>query len=57
MPDAPEKLTPADPKDLPDSVAFALRFESGRRVHQGDEYMAAIAAKQLCAILSAPAMS
>ena len=39
MPDA-DKLTPADPRDLTDAVAFALRFEGRRRVHTADEYMA-----------------
>jgi hypothetical protein len=47
MPDAPETLTPADPQDLADAVAFALRFEGRRRVHQADEYMAAIAAERV----------
>ena len=43
MPDADQKLTPADPRDLADAVAFALRFEGRRRVHNANEYMAAIA--------------
>jgi hypothetical protein len=42
-----DKLTPADPKDLADTVAFALRFEGRKRVHQADEYMAAIAAQRI----------
>jgi hypothetical protein len=46
MPDA-DKLTPADPRDLTDAVAFALRFEGRRRVHTADEYMAAIAAERV----------
>jgi hypothetical protein len=46
MPDA-DKLTPADPRDLADAVAFALRFEGRRRVHTADEYMAAIAAERV----------
>jgi hypothetical protein len=46
MPDA-DKLTPADPCDLADAVAFALRFESRRHVHNADEYMAAIAAERV----------
>ena len=29
------------------AIAFGLRFESGRRVWQADEYMAAITAKRL----------
>jgi hypothetical protein len=44
---ADEKLTPADRKDLEDAVAFALRFEGRKRVHNADEYMAAIAAERV----------
>jgi hypothetical protein len=40
MPDADEKLTPADPSDLADAIAFALRYSGRKRVHQADEYMA-----------------
>ncbi len=47
MPDAPEKLPPADPKDLADAVAFALQFDGRKRVHTADEYMAAIAARRI----------
>jgi len=43
----PNKLTPAEPRDLADAVAFALRFEGRRRVHSADEYMAAIAAERV----------
>jgi hypothetical protein len=46
MPDA-EKLTPADPRDLADAVAFALRYDGRKRVHSADEYMAAIAAERV----------
>ena len=46
MPDA-DKLTPAEPRDLADAIAFALRFEGRKRVHQADEYMAAIAAERV----------
>jgi hypothetical protein len=46
MPEA-DKLTPADPRDLADAVAFALRFEGRRRVHSADEYTAAIAAERV----------
>jgi hypothetical protein len=42
-----EKLTPADRKDLEGAVAFALRFEGRKRVHQADENMAAIAAERV----------
>ena len=40
MPDADEKLTPADPADLAEAIAFALRYSGRKRVHQADEYMA-----------------
>jgi hypothetical protein len=42
-----EKLTPADPRDLADAIAFALRYRGRKRVHQADEYMAAIAAERI----------
>jgi hypothetical protein len=42
-----DKLTPADPHDLADAVAFPLRFDGRRRVHSADEYMAAIAAGRI----------
>jgi hypothetical protein len=42
-----DKLMPADPRDLADAVAFALRFEGRRRVHSADEYMAVIAAERV----------
>jgi hypothetical protein len=41
MPDA-DKLTPADPSDLAGALAFALRFEGRKRVHNADEIMAEI---------------
>ena len=47
MPEPSDKLTPADPKDLADALAFALRFNGRRRVHHADEYMAAITAERL----------
>ena len=46
MPDA-EKLTPADPADLADAIAFALRFNRRKRFHQGDEFMARITAEHI----------
>ena len=42
-----DKLTLADPRDLAQSIAFALRFEGRKRVHQADECMAAIAAERV----------
>jgi len=46
MPDADAKLTPADPSDLADVIAFALRYSGRNRVHQADEYMATIAGER-----------
>jgi hypothetical protein len=45
MPD--DQLTPADPADLADSIAFALRFSGRKRAHDADVFMAEIAAKRL----------
>jgi len=47
MTDAADKLTPADPRDLADALAFALRFQGRRRVHNADEIMSTIVAKRL----------
>ncbi len=46
MPDA-DKLTPADPADIAAALAFALRFQGRKRVHNADELMAEIVAKRL----------
>ena len=43
----PDKLMPADPRDLADALAFALRFQGRKRVHSADELMSAIVAKRL----------
>ncbi len=40
-------LSPAEPEDVVKAIAFGLRFESGRRVWQANEYMAVITAKRL----------
>ncbi len=40
-------LSPAEPRDMVKTIAFGLRFESGRRIWQADEYMAVITAKRL----------
>jgi hypothetical protein len=45
MPD--DKLTPADPGDLAAAIAFALRFEGRKRVHNANEIMSEIVAKRL----------
>jgi hypothetical protein len=36
MPDA-DRLTPADPKDLADALAFALRYSGRKRVNDAAE--------------------
>jgi len=46
MPDTADKLTPADPADLADALAFALRFQGRKRVHNADEIMAEIVARR-----------
>jgi hypothetical protein len=46
MPD-PDKLTPADPSDLASALAFALRCQGRKRVHNADEIMAEIVARRL----------
>ena len=47
MPDADEKLTPADPDELAAALAFALKFEGRKRQHDADAFMADIVAKRL----------
>jgi hypothetical protein len=42
-----DNLTPGNPRDLADAIAFSLRFEGRKRVRQADEYMAAIAAERV----------
>ncbi len=46
MPDA-DKLTPADSSDLAAALAFALRYQGRKRVHNADEIMAEIVPKRL----------
>ena len=41
MPDTDEKLTPADPKDLVQAIAFALRYSGRKRAHDADEGLTA----------------
>ena len=45
MPD--DKLTPASPDDIAETLAFALRFQGRKRVHNADEIMSEILAKRL----------
>ena len=48
MPYEEYKLTAADPRDLAESVALALRFFEGRkRNHDADAFRAAIAAERV----------
>jgi hypothetical protein len=47
MSDAPERLTPADPEDLANALALALRYSGRKRVHNADELMSAIVATRL----------
>jgi hypothetical protein len=47
MTDAPDRLTPATPEDLADTLAFALRFDGRKRKHDAAEIMARIVAKRL----------
>jgi len=47
MPDERDTLTPATAEDLADALAFALRFQGRKRVHNADEIMAEIVAKRL----------
>ena len=47
MADSEDKLSPADPSDLASSLAFALRYQGRKRVHDADEIMAGIVAKRL----------
>jgi hypothetical protein len=35
-----DKLTPADPSDLAQAIAFALRFDRRKRYNEGDQLMA-----------------
>jgi hypothetical protein len=45
-----DKLTPADSSDVADALAFALRFQGRKRVHNADEIRAEIVAKRLVEI-------
>ena len=47
MTDPLDKLMPADPRDLAEALAFALRYHGRKRVHNADEIMAEIVAKRL----------
>ena len=45
--DNPDRLMPADPEDLADALAFALRHNGRKRVRYADELMSAIVARRL----------
>ena len=47
MPDQHDALSPATPEDVADALAFALRFQGRKRIHDADELMSAIVAKRL----------
>ncbi len=47
MSDPSERLMPASAEDLADALAFALRFQGRKRVHNADEIMVEIVAKRL----------
>jgi len=40
-------LRPATPRDLQEALAFALRFEGRKRIHDADEMMSQITAERL----------
>ena len=42
-----DRLTPAHPSDLASALAFALRYQGRKRVHNADEIMAEIVARRL----------
>ena len=47
VPEPTEKLSPATAEDLAKALAFALRFEDRKRVHNGGEIVVAIVARRL----------
>jgi hypothetical protein len=47
MPDVRDALSPATAEGAADALAFALRFQGRKRVHNADELMSAIVAKRL----------
>jgi hypothetical protein len=47
MPDDADTLTPADPRDLANAIAFAIRYSGGKRVRDADEVVATIAARRI----------
>ena len=47
MTDDRDRLTPASPDDLVTALAFALRYQGRKRVHDADQIMAEIVARRL----------
>jgi hypothetical protein len=47
MAEPAERLSPATAEDVADALAYALRFQGRKRVHNADELMSAIVAKRL----------
>ena len=47
MPDSADKLIRADPADLTSALAYALRYQGRKHVHNSDEIMAEIVATRL----------
>jgi len=47
MPDSDDKLTPVDPSDLADAIAFSLIFSGRKRVHDSDKFTARIATDRI----------
>src|SRR5271165_5708893 len=45
--DPADNPTPADPRDLADAIAFALRYSGGKRARDADDVMATIAARRI----------
>ena len=42
-----KKLSPADPEDFADPIAFALNFSGRKRMHDSDTFMARITADRI----------
>ena len=45
--DDPQRLRPATPDEVAETLSFALRYEGRRRVHHADDLMARITAERL----------
>ncbi len=42
-----DTLSPAEPQEVAETIAFALRYSGRKRVHDASEMMAAIVARRL----------